>query len=266
MIDAVTEREPPIPAGADLRGIADMPIAVEAILALAQNVSAEAFKATMLLHCYAWHQVPPGLPDDDVELCAMAGLERPVWEQVRAQALTGFTRCSDDRLYHPAIVEKAITVLANVEKRERRKADDRRRAKLCYDRKTGKAPPKSSRDVGDRHADETSPAPTPSPPFRGTAPSPSNAPVISHDDPVRDAKPHTLNGQAAPTAIAAPQHEIMTKTDIQPNLTIAQWEAEVQKYRVHGTWSWRSLGPSPRFPKCRAPSFILAKHGYPEAT
>src|SRR5260221_1814729 len=258
--------EPPIRADADLRQIPDIPIEIEAIRTLASNMSAEAFRAAVLLWCAAWHEVPAGsLPDDDHHIAAVAGLALDdAWVLTKAQALTGFTLHSDDgRLYHPVITEKAITVLAEVEKRERRKADDRRRQKAHYDRKKAKQttpePAETSRDVGDRQHDATSAAPAPSPPPMGTAPSPPNEPATSCGDPVRDAKPHALNGQAAPAALAGPQHEIMTKTDIQPNLTIAQWEAEVQKYRVHGTWSWRSLGPSPRFPKCRAPSFILAK-------
>ena len=159
-----------------------------------------------------------------------------------------------------AIGNELAWMLAEAEKRERRKADDRRRQKLFYYRKTGKVPPKTHAETscggGDRHDDETSTAPSPSPPPMGTAPSPSNEPSISHGDPVRDVKSHTSNGQTAPTALARPPH----KAD---KLTIAEWEAKVHKYRISGDWSWRSLGPSPRFPKCRAPSFILAKHGYP---
>jgi hypothetical protein len=262
--------EPPIRPDADLRGIADMPADVEAILALAQNVPAEAFKATMLLHCHAWHQVPAGsLPDEDDKLRAMVELERPVWEQVRAQALTGFTLCADGRLYDPGIVEKAIIMLAEVEKRERRKADDRRRQKLHYDRKVGKAPPKpnteTSQGVGDRHHDETSAAPPPAPHPNATAPSQPNAPVISHDDPVRDVKSHVGNGQTGPTALASPQHETVTKIEPTKKPTIREWDDLVKNYRVHGHWSWRELGPSPQSPGCRAPSFVLIRHGYREA-
>jgi hypothetical protein len=274
MTDAVTEREPPIRPDADLRQIGAMPVDVDAILALAKNVPAEAFRATMLLWGAAWHQVPAGsLVDDDAALCAMAGLERPVWETVRDRALQGFAKCSDGRLYDPLIVEKALTVLADVERREKRKADDRRRAKLCYDRKTGKAPPKPNaaiprdtgdcrHDIGDCHDDATSAAPPPSPPPSATVSSQPNGHSTSHVDEVRAEKPHA-NGQAAPTAIAARQHEAaIIKVDAEPKLTIAEWDAEVQKYRISGDWSWRSLGPSPRFPTCRAPFFVLHKHGY----
>jgi hypothetical protein len=290
MIDAVTEREPPIPASADLRQIGEMPVDVEAIRALAQNVSAEAFRAAVLLHCHAWHQVPPGsLPDDDVELCAMAGLERPVWETVRDRALEGFARCSDGRLYHPGIVAKAITMLAEVEKRERRKADDRRRQKLHYDRKTGKAPPKPNTETPSLVTATPSPvAPlgNPSHPCIEPPPSPSSEPAISCGDPVHNGKPHPLNGQAAPTTLAGHQHE-RAKTETQPaavsraqpaipagvevgtpgynwdpeQLTQSDWDRVVGKYALSGTWA-HCLGPVPGYLGCKAPAEVLFRRGF----
>ena len=87
---------PPIRSDADVRSIADMPLAVETIFAFAKEVSLEVLGAAVLLRCWAWHQVPAGsLPHDNEALAATVGLRRDVWQRVRAQALYGFTVCSE---------------------------------------------------------------------------------------------------------------------------------------------------------------------------
>jgi hypothetical protein len=287
--DVVTGNpEPPIRADADLRQIPDIPIEIEAIRTLASSMSAEAFRAAVLLWCAAWHQLPAGsIPDSDHHIAAMAGLAvDEAWAPLRAQALAGFTRHSDGRLYHPLIVEKAITVLADVQKRERRRADDRRRQKLHYDRKTGKAPPKPNgcapvMTPADVSMTASHLSPGSIPPLRAVSSQP-NEPVISHGDPVRDAKPHPLNGQTAPADLASPQHEATTKTEPKPaphavpagaevgepgyywdpdKLTFEQWDRIVQRYAISETWA-SSLGPSPGLAGCKAPQDILLSHGF----
>ena len=77
----------------------------------AAEVDAEAFRAGVLLWCAAWHQVPAAsLPDNDLELSQLAGYGRVVkeWKKVREQALSLFVLCSDGRLYHRVIAEKAV--------------------------------------------------------------------------------------------------------------------------------------------------------------
>jgi hypothetical protein len=79
----------------------------------------ESFRAGVLLWCAAWHQVPAAsLPDDDIELSNLAGFGRVVkeWKKVRGAALSGFVKCSDGRLYHPVIAEKAIAAYASKER------------------------------------------------------------------------------------------------------------------------------------------------------
>src|SRR6185437_14830762 len=84
----------------------------------ASTPSGDAFRAGVLLWCASWHQIPAGsLPDDDVELANLSGFGRmPVsvkeWKKLRAEALTGFIKCSDGRLYHPVIAEKAQSAFA----------------------------------------------------------------------------------------------------------------------------------------------------------
>lgn len=76
----------------------------------AAAVEAEAFRAGVLLWAASWHQVPAAsLPDDDVELAGLAGFGRVVkeWLKVRDEALHGFVKCADGRLYHSVIATKA---------------------------------------------------------------------------------------------------------------------------------------------------------------
>jgi hypothetical protein len=73
---------------------------------------AEAFRAAVLAWCVAWHQVPAAsLPDDDALMCRLLGYGRdlPTWRRVRAAgALRGFVKCTDGRLYHATVAEKAL--------------------------------------------------------------------------------------------------------------------------------------------------------------
>jgi len=109
--------EPLTPADCDLRDFQYMELDVSRLRdsKFAATPNAEAFRAGVLLWCAAWHQVPAAsLPDDDVELANLAGYGRmPVsvreWRKVRQEALNGFVRCSDGRLYHDVIAEKALS-------------------------------------------------------------------------------------------------------------------------------------------------------------
>jgi hypothetical protein len=66
--------------------------------------------AAVLLWCASWHQLPAAsLPDDDRILAQLAGFGRVIkeWMKVRPGALRGWLICSDGRLYHPVVSEKA---------------------------------------------------------------------------------------------------------------------------------------------------------------
>lgn len=96
----------------------------------AAGVTGEAFRAGVLLWCAAWHQVPAAsLPDNDTELANLAGYGRVVkeWRKVRDQALAGFVKCSDGRLYHAVIAEKAVSAYAAKERHAYGKFLDRLR-------------------------------------------------------------------------------------------------------------------------------------------
>lgn len=104
--------EPLTPADCDLRDFQYMPLDVLRLRDsdLAARTTGEEFRCAVLLWCAAWHQVPAGsLPDDDVNLAIYAGYGRAVdqWRNVREGSLRGWIKCSDGRLYHPVVAEKA---------------------------------------------------------------------------------------------------------------------------------------------------------------
>jgi hypothetical protein len=78
---------------------------------LAIEASGDEFRAAVLLWCAAWHQVPAAsLPAGDQALATYAGYGRgdvKSWLKVREGALRGFVLCSDGRLYHAVLAEKA---------------------------------------------------------------------------------------------------------------------------------------------------------------
>jgi hypothetical protein len=103
---------PLVAAEVDLRDFSDMMLDVRKLRdsRFGAEVSGDAFRAGVMLWCAAWHQVPCGsVPDDDIELANLAGYGRFVkeWKKSRAQALQGFVKCSDGRLYHQTVSEKA---------------------------------------------------------------------------------------------------------------------------------------------------------------
>jgi hypothetical protein len=105
--------EPLTPAGLDLRDFDWMPLEVMRLRDsdLSVLASGDAFRAAVLLWCSAWHQVPAGsLPADDRLLANLAGYGRDIegWMHVKDDAMRGFIECSDGRMYHPVVCEKAF--------------------------------------------------------------------------------------------------------------------------------------------------------------
>lgn len=102
--------DPLVPAEVDLRDFAFMPLDVLRLRDsdLSTIATGDEFKAAVLLWCAAWHQVPAAsVPNDDRWLARHSGAG-PAWRKVRAEALRGFVECSDGRLYHPVVAEKAL--------------------------------------------------------------------------------------------------------------------------------------------------------------
>jgi hypothetical protein len=105
--------EPLVPGDCDLQDFQFMPLDVMRLRDsdLAATETPEACWAAVQLWCAAWHQVPAGsIPDDDKWLAKHTGYGRIVkeWMRVRDGALRGWIKCSDGRLYHPVVAEKAL--------------------------------------------------------------------------------------------------------------------------------------------------------------
>lgn len=121
---------PPVPAECDLRDFAFMPLEVRRLLTSETWLlgSAEEKCAALTLWCEAWHQVPASsLPDND-KMLAHLSQSGARWKKVKAHVLRSWVKCSDGRLYHPVVAEKALESWAKKEaQRERsRKANDAR--------------------------------------------------------------------------------------------------------------------------------------------
>jgi hypothetical protein len=148
---------PLTPPGCDLRDFPHMQLDVvrlrDSAIAGGDPV---AFRAAVILWCASWHQVPAAsLPDDDVMLARLAGFGKDVrnWKRTRAKgALHGFILCSDGRLYHPVVAEKAIAAYG-AKGAQRARTEDARAAKAAL-RAASTPPPPSL------HPASTPPPPT----------------------------------------------------------------------------------------------------------
>jgi len=108
-VNETTLPAPLVPAEVDLRDFGYMPLDALRLRdsELAIEASPEVFRASVLLWCASWHQVPAGsLPDKDKSLAdySRAGVR---WPRIREEVMSKWVRCSDGRLYHPVVAEKA---------------------------------------------------------------------------------------------------------------------------------------------------------------
>lgn len=122
--------EPLTPPDCDLRDFPFMPLDVVRLRDsdISSVSTGEEFRCAVLLWCASWHQVPAAsLPDNDIVLSQLAGFGRVVseWQKVREGALRGWIKCSDGRLYHPVVAEKALEAWERKLKHHKKKAADR---------------------------------------------------------------------------------------------------------------------------------------------
>ena len=104
---------PLTPKDCDLRDFQFMPMDISRLFGSRFHAvcSDAEWRAGVTLWLKSFHQVPAAsLPDDDVELCRLAELGRDIkaWKKVRENALHGWEKCEDGRLYHKVVAEKAM--------------------------------------------------------------------------------------------------------------------------------------------------------------
>lgn len=122
--------EPLTPADCNLRGFGWMPLDVQRLLDSDLFIlsTGDEFKAAVALWAKAWAQVPAAsLPNDDRLLAHLSGAGSN-WPAVRAMALRGFVLCSDGRIYHQVLAEKALEAWEQREKSRARQRKWRERA------------------------------------------------------------------------------------------------------------------------------------------
>lgn len=75
------------------------------------------FKAALSLWAKSWHLIPAGsMPNDDRLLARFAGVTAVDWQGIKPLVMQGWTLCSDGRLYHAVVCEKALEgMLAKIE-------------------------------------------------------------------------------------------------------------------------------------------------------
>lgn len=127
-----TPTSPLVPSVVDLRDFPFMPVDIVRLLGSEFHTRANdsEWRAGVTLWMRSYHQVPAAsLPNDDDALCRLADLGRDLktWRKVKANALHGWIECSDGRLYHKVVAEKALE--AWLEKLAQRKASGAGNAK-----------------------------------------------------------------------------------------------------------------------------------------
>ncbi|MCP2517422.1 YdaU family protein [Achromobacter mucicolens] len=130
MDDLGGDFNPLTPRDCNLRGLPFMPLDTDRLLDsdMMALSSGEEFKTALRLWCKSWNQEPAAsLPDDDRILAHLAGKDVSAWRKVKDMALRGFVKCSDGRLYHPVIAEKAIEAMRRREEHQAAKEGDSER-------------------------------------------------------------------------------------------------------------------------------------------
>jgi len=104
---------PPVPADADLSDFKFMPLEVARLRRskawLICKRKPELAFYMLNLWTASWHERPAGsLEDDDDVLADAAMCSADKWPKVRADAMRGWAKCCDGRLYHPVVAEKVL--------------------------------------------------------------------------------------------------------------------------------------------------------------
>lgn len=141
--------DPPVPADMTFADFKSMPFEGERAFKSDSwiNASPEGKVAMLRLWWGAFRQEPSGsLPDNDRVLAEIAGYGVAIeaWRQIRAEAMRGFRKATDGRLYHMFLCEMLLELWEDKRKKVADRAADRQRkqrlrAKGLDDAATGNA-------------------------------------------------------------------------------------------------------------------------------
>ena len=109
----MSDPDPLTPEDCDLRDFPGMQIDIGRLFGSEFHAKCDdsSWRAGVTLWLKSFHQVPAGsLPDDEISLCRHAELGRDLklWAKLRANALRGWERATDGRLYHRVVAEKVL--------------------------------------------------------------------------------------------------------------------------------------------------------------
>ncbi|WP_338661758.1 hypothetical protein VQH23_16175 [Pararoseomonas sp. SCSIO 73927] len=102
--------EPLTPPDCDLRDFQHMQLDVRRLLTSETWVlgTAEEKVAALTLWLESWHQQPAASVPNNPRMLAHLSQAGARWPKVKEHALRGWVLCSDGRLYHPVVAEKAL--------------------------------------------------------------------------------------------------------------------------------------------------------------
>lgn len=145
--------EPLVPPEVDLRDFPYMPVDMARLFGSEFHAAANdaEWRAGFTLWLKSYHQVPASsIPRDEAAQARLAELGRDtkLWLKLKIKALRGWRACSDGRLYHPVVAEKALE--AWIEKLGQRKssaAGNATRYKQAFDPRPFDAAIRESRSL-----------------------------------------------------------------------------------------------------------------------
>lgn len=108
----MADREPLVHAGCDLRDFPFLPIEIGRLLNSRSWLLAKQDPQVGFYMINLWmrslHQIPAAsVEDDDLILAELAMCNLKVWSRVKDRVLRGWVKCTDGRLYHPVVAQKA---------------------------------------------------------------------------------------------------------------------------------------------------------------
>jgi hypothetical protein len=148
--------EPLVPAEVDLTDFAFMPLEVGRLLnsewwIVACVEDPRRAVAAVNLWAASWHQRPAAsLPSNPIVLAKLAMVDPSTWHQITDSVLAAWVLCSDGRIYHPVVAEKALEAWERKQEAAGKRDEHRERMRRWREAKAEK----SRNRGGDRSRDD----------------------------------------------------------------------------------------------------------------